>query len=148
MTVTRQNCRQLRRNATGAEKRLWSILRNSQFGGFKFRRQHPCGPYILDFFCLSKKLAVEVDGDSHFVDEGLRRDAVRTAYLRGAGIDVIRFTNSDVFQRSQIVKQVLWKALTAPHPNPLPKGEGNGFSTFARDRARYTKAVTLNSYNF
>ncbi len=125
MTVTIERCRQLRLNATYAEKRLWFILRKQQLGGFKFRRQHPLGPYILDFFCPQKRLAIEVDGDSHFLLDGPRKDALRTTYLRQAGIQVIRFTNADVLRHPELIKQVLWKILMDPHPNPLPEGEGN-----------------------
>jgi very-short-patch-repair endonuclease len=85
--------RALRRNATRPEQRLWLHLRSAQIGGFSFRRQHPVGPYVLDFYCPALKLAIELDGDQHGSDGGLARDAARSRFLQTKGIRVIRFPN-------------------------------------------------------
>jgi very-short-patch-repair endonuclease len=77
---------------TDAERTLWKALRDRQLDGHKFRRQHPIGPYILDFFCEERRLAIEVDGGQHTAE----RDAPRTAWLAGHGIRILRFWNNDV----------------------------------------------------
>ena len=69
--------RQLRRNQTDDEKQLWRELRGRSFAGFKFRRQHTVGGYILDFYCADAKLAVELDGSQHGFPEGKQRDETR-----------------------------------------------------------------------
>ena len=86
--------RSLRRTETPPEQLLWLALRNGQIGGLKFRRQHPIGPFIADFFCHSAKLVVEVDGMSH--DDKAVRDATRSDYLGAQGLRVLRVTNEDV----------------------------------------------------
>ena len=125
--MSTEHCRMLRRNATDAERRLWSMLRNRQIGGLKFRRQYAFGPYVLDFFCLNQKLAIEADGGSHLTPEGQAHDRVRTEYLQHHGVRVLRFTNTEILNESEVVPCVVWDAASAghsPHPNPLPTGEG------------------------
>jgi len=90
--------RALRRASTEAEAALWAQLRARRLAGFKFRRQHPCGPYILDFYCPARRLAVELDGGQHFDPLALRYDQRRTAFLHRRGIQVIRFPNDLVFR--------------------------------------------------
>ena len=82
-----RRARRLRQDATDAERKLWFVLSRRQVEGAKFRRQHPFGPYILDFYCEKTRLAVEVDGGQHTAE----RDQVRTAYLNGQGVSVLRF---------------------------------------------------------
>jgi adenine-specific DNA-methyltransferase len=72
------------------------VLRAGQLGGNKFRRQHEYGGFILDFFCDSEKLAIDLDGGQHLLDEGIARDIERTAFLEANGIRVLRFTNVEV----------------------------------------------------
>jgi very-short-patch-repair endonuclease len=84
--------RELRHAPTKAEKRLWNYLRGWNLA--KFRRQHAVDRFILDFYCASAKLCVEVDGDIH--DEQQERDAARTEFLNARGIHVIRFRNEEV----------------------------------------------------
>jgi very-short-patch-repair endonuclease len=86
--------RELRQAATTPERLLWSILRDGQLGGHKFRRQHPVGPFVLDFYCHAAALGFEIDGRSH--EERAIADARRTAYLESIGISVVRFTNDEV----------------------------------------------------
>ncbi|HEY2730736.1 MAG TPA: endonuclease domain-containing protein [Polyangia bacterium] len=78
--------RALRRASTDAEAALWGQLRARRFAGFKFRRQHPCGPYILDFYRAGSRVAVELDGGQHFEPAAKAYDERRTAYLRHRGI--------------------------------------------------------------
>lgn len=86
--------RGLRQTSTTPEQLLWTALRNGQIGGLKFRRQHPIGPYVVDFFCHSIGLAVEVDGMSH--DDKNLQDAEKTKYLEEQGLRMLRVTNGDV----------------------------------------------------
>jgi len=124
MSVT--TARKLRRDMTIAERKLWLALRGRQLGGAKFRRQHPLGPYVIDFYCEEAHLAVEVDGIQH-TPEG---DAPRTAWLEAHGCRVIRFWNEEVLKHMPAVLETILRALAAsPHPRadarlPLPMGEG------------------------
>ncbi len=88
----------LRRNATGAERRLWQGLRREQVAGFRFRRQVILGGFIADFTCFEARMVVEVDGATHSMDEEIARDAARSAALMAQGFDVLRFTNDDVYR--------------------------------------------------
>lgn len=93
----------LRNAATPAEAKLWTMLRRSQLKGRKFRRQHSIGPYIVDFYCPSDRLIVELDGASH--DDPARRDydAKRQRFLTDRGFRVLRFENKDVFEHPDMV---------------------------------------------
>ena len=115
----------MRRQPTEAEKRLWRHLSGAKLQGHKFRRQTILGPYIADFYCPQKKLAVEIDGDTH-IDE---TDATRDKALDNQGIRVLRVTNEDVLTNMDGVLQLLLIELERlpdrwPHPNPSPEGEG------------------------
>jgi very-short-patch-repair endonuclease len=88
--------RRLRRDETDVEARLWSKLRRAQIDGHSFRRQHPAGPYVLDFYCAELRLAIELDGGQHNETPQQTRDARRNEWLRGQGVTVLRFWNSDV----------------------------------------------------
>ena len=88
----------LRSNLTPAEAGLWRILKNSILDGRKFRRQHSVGSYILDFYCPSEKLAVELDGQVHVGAAAHEYDRARTKYLAEKGIRVIRIENRYVFE--------------------------------------------------
>ncbi|KAA3602043.1 MAG: endonuclease domain-containing protein [Calditrichaeota bacterium] len=93
--------RELRNNSTQAEKRLWIYLKNSQLEGRKFRRQHSFGSFILDFYCPSEKLAIELDGKIHFNEENFTYDQQRTKILNSYGIKVLRFENKMIFENLQ-----------------------------------------------
>ena len=84
--------RVMRQALTPPEARLWVRLRREGLGGLRFRRQHPVGPYVLDFYCPAARLAVEVDGESHALPGRAAHDARRTAWLAGQGVAVIRVT--------------------------------------------------------
>jgi len=85
------NCRYLRKNATDAESLLWSVLRNRQVLGVKFRRQHQIGEYIIDFYCPEIKVAVESDGIGYKFKVRREKDKIRDEYLKSVGVDVVRF---------------------------------------------------------
>lgn len=126
---------------TGPEWALWSALRQREQMGVKFRRQHPFGPYILDFFCQEKLLAVELDGRSHANTPAREHDAARDAYLRSFGVEVLRVTNDAVIENAGGVAGFIKRALDArpnvgsirglppeeTHPLPPPSGRGETF---------------------
>jgi very-short-patch-repair endonuclease len=118
--------RELRRNTTEAERRLWYQLRRRQIDGHRFRRQVPLGPFVVDFACLSARLVIELDGGQHNEDANIARDAERTAWLNAQGFRVIRFWNVDVFQAIEGVWEIISAALKesgiTPLPNPPPQG--------------------------
>ncbi|MBI4936837.1 MAG: DUF3418 domain-containing protein [Nitrosomonadales bacterium] len=119
--------RTLRKNATDAENLLWQLLRRNQLLGHGFRRQHPLGSYILDFYCHQVKLAIELDGGQHAEDTQHKHDDRRSAWLRKQGVTVLRFWNNDVLQNTEGVLQVIYDWLEShPLPNPPPLGEGTG----------------------
>ena len=165
--ATVPQARALRRKQTLWEKKLWQRIRNRKLGGYKFKRQHPIGPYILDFYCFERRVAVEVDGGGHDREDQRKHDALRTEYLAREHVQVLRFGNAAVrenldgvvetirmaLEQKDVVKEVsrprqvrypreashfyeapgldealrLCEALRldeAPHPNPLPGGEG------------------------
>jgi very-short-patch-repair endonuclease len=109
--VASGRARQLRRNATDAEIRLWSRLRRKQLAGFRFRRQHPLGSYIVDFFCPEARLIVEVDGGQH--GEENAHDARRTEWLEARGYRVVRFWNNEVLSNTDGVLTTILVALGA-----------------------------------
>ena len=88
--------RSLRNNQTPAEHLLWKALKNKQLQGRKFRRQHSIGNMIVDFYCPSERLAIELDGYYHYTLEGEKKDRRRTAFLKNLGIKVLHFENRDV----------------------------------------------------
>ena len=98
---------------TDAEASLWHHLRNRALMGCKFRRQHPMGPYIVDFACLEKKLVVELDGSQH----GGTKDAFRTQNIEAMGYRVLRFWNNDALNQQQVVLAVIFEALDDSHQN-------------------------------
>ena len=109
---------------TQPERELWIALRAHRFNGVKFNRQVVVGPFILDFAARARKLAIEVDGDTHVGNE--TRDERRTAWLEEQGYHVIRFSNADVMCNLEGVLLVIEEALRAcPSPKPSPqRGEG------------------------
>jgi very-short-patch-repair endonuclease len=116
--------RELRRNPTEAEKRLWRRLSARQVGETRFNRQFPIGPFICDFVSRTAKLIIEVDGGQHAVRS--EADAQRTAYLRSRGHRVIRFWNNDVLENTDSVVEAIELVLTdSPSPAPSRKREGS-----------------------
>jgi very-short-patch-repair endonuclease len=109
--------RQLRRRLTPTEHVLWLALRGNRFQGLKFRRQHPFGPYVLDFFCVQSQLAIELDGSVHDHPDQINYDYDRTAYLESNGLRVLRFKNRDITDK---LEEVLTKIMEASSPTPQP----------------------------
>jgi very-short-patch-repair endonuclease len=93
-----QRARQLRREATDVEKRLWSKLKGGQLDGLSFRRQHPAGAYVLDFYRPQLRLSIELDGSQRGEGHQRVRDEQRSSWLRGCGVTELRFWNNDVTQ--------------------------------------------------
>jgi len=129
-----ERAREMRRNPTEPEKRLWSRLKGSQLGGFKFRRQEVVGSAIVDFACPSRWICVEVDGETHVNPEV---DALRDRKLTDVGIRVLRFTNLQVMEQLDGVCEAILLELqkpfdrkeaarqaALPHPHHSPEGEG------------------------
>ncbi len=102
--------RTLRRLSTEAEQRLWSILRRGALGE-RFRRQHPVGPYVLDFFCPAQRLAIELDGGQHWCGDRPDLDHLRTAFLSSRGIRTLRFSNAELFEDTEAVVRVIFEAI-------------------------------------
>jgi very-short-patch-repair endonuclease len=130
--------RRLRNEMTHAEKELWHLLRGRQVSSIKFRRQHPYGNYILDFFSLGIKLVIEIDGGQH--GEHTEYDAIRTKELQSGGFQVLRFWNNEVLHDIEAVKEKIWIIVqerlllqskqrnlkqTHPHPDPPLEREGD-----------------------
>ena len=121
-STAQAHARTLRQAMTDSERRLWSRLRLQQLG-VKFRRQHPIGPYIVDFACLSPRLAVELDGSQHAKQADA--DARRDAYLNTQGFFVLRFPSDAPLRNINGVLQAIVNWLAgSPHPSLPPEGEG------------------------
>jgi len=108
----------LRKNLTDAERWLWQRLRNRELSGWKFRRQHSIGPYIVDFVCIEKRLVIELDGGQHA--ENLESDAKRSEYLKEKGYRILRFWNNDVLREGESVLNVILSCLEKDAPSPIP----------------------------
>ena len=101
--------RELRKNATPAEKLLWKYLDNKGMCGFKFRRQHPVDGFVLDFYCSEGRLAVEIDGDIHRFQK--EQDRERQMIIESKGIEFLRFTNEDVMDNTDDVLRTIKRKL-------------------------------------
>jgi very-short-patch-repair endonuclease len=115
---TFSRARELRRQMSLPEIVLWQALRKGRLAGLRFRRQHPVGPYILDFYCASARLAIEVDGLAHDTAAAARHDERRQAWLVERGVTVLRFSAGDVLQdeKLQAVLVAIERALPQPPP--------------------------------
>jgi very-short-patch-repair endonuclease len=117
--------RSLRKNMTDAEQLIWHCLRRKQLGGFRFRRQHPVGRFVLDFFCCEAKLAIELDGAQHNEPDARLRDNERTSFLQQDGFRVIGFWNNEVLENLEGVLEKIYSLLQHPPPNLPPLGGGD-----------------------
>jgi very-short-patch-repair endonuclease len=106
--MSRDKAIELRQNATDAERRLWGALRDRRLQGFKFRRQHAIGKYIVDFACTRHRLIVEADGGQH---DRNPYDETRTAFLEREGWRVLRFWNNDILTNTEGVLLTILEAL-------------------------------------
>lgn len=114
----KENRKRLRNSLTPAEAVLWALLKNSQLEKRKFRRQHSVGPYVLDFYCPSERLCIELDGAAHFTDSGYEYDTARTEYLEALNLRVLRFENKDVFEQTEEVMEEIRRQLLDKPPRP------------------------------
>ena len=137
MGVARENrrrgalARAVRLDSTPAERALWALLRDRRLAGLKFRRQQPCGRFVVDFYCKELGLVVEADGPIHLDERA--RDRERDAWLKSHGLTVLRLSNEDILAHTLRVRlEILRAALRASsqgrgvrHPLPL-RGRGPG----------------------
>ena len=131
---TRTFCRarQLRRAMSLPEVVLWQALRKGRLAGLRFRRQHPIGPYILDFYCPAARLTVEVDGFAHDTDAQLRHDERRQAWLTEHGVTVLRVRAGDVLKDEGLetvlvdIERVACDAPFGSLRSPPPPRRGGG----------------------
>jgi very-short-patch-repair endonuclease len=105
--------KKLRINSTDTEKYLWKYLRGKQLTGFKFRRQHPVGKYIVDFVNLERKIIIEVDGGQHSEN---KKDKLRDKWLKEKGYEVLRFWDNEVFTNVEGVLEVIREKILSPSP--------------------------------
>ena len=127
--ATVKKARQLRRTMTAPEVILWHRLRRKP-GGFKFRRQHPAGGYVLDFFCSEARLAIEVDGIAHEMSDRVASDAVRDRWLETRNVATLRIAAADVARSAdQVIEWVVATCvqrcdpLHQPAAGPPPRSE-------------------------
>lgn len=102
-----QNARNLRKQMTDAEMRLWSRIRRRQLNGYQFYRQRVIGSYIVDFFCPRARLVIELDGGQHYYGRKAVEDKTRDADLRSIGLTVLRFSDSDALNNMDSVLEVI-----------------------------------------
>ncbi|GAA4298901.1 endonuclease domain-containing protein [Nibribacter koreensis] len=119
-TILKEYRKSLRDKLTPAEAFLWSYLKGSQLAGRKFRRQHSVGFYILDFYCPSERIAIELDGAHHYTEAGQENDMERTAFLNNLYIKVLRFENKDVFDHTETILEEIKKSSSPNLPPPTP----------------------------
>jgi very-short-patch-repair endonuclease len=103
--------RELRKNMTDAERRLWSRIRRKQLKNYQFYRQKNIGNYIVDFYCPAAKIIVEVDGGHHYLNENIQKDELRDNYLSNLGFTVLRFSDRDIFKNIDGVLQEIFDHL-------------------------------------
>jgi len=129
----RQN---LRNEATKAERTLWKHLRGKQMGGYKFRRQHGIGNYVVDFYCPELKLIIELDGWVHGDKEQRKKYVIRQKYLESQEFCVIRYTNAQIKYEMKSVLANIWHFCEerSKHVLPLRKGESEGVDTKKQER--------------
>jgi len=120
MVLKRKAARALRESATEHERRLWAMLRRKQMVLLRFRRQQPIGPYVVDFFCPSAKLIVELDGGQHGEARVVIYDEARTQWLEAQGYRVLRFWNWEFQQYPEAVVESIWRAIVESG-TPLPE---------------------------
>lgn len=126
--ATIERARGLRRAMTLPEVQLWTILR-ARPGGLRFRRQHPIGAYVLDFYCPQMKLAIGVDGIAHGMGDGPAHDALRDAWLARQGIATLRVSASDVLKEVEAVMRLIVERCARPLHHPAggpPPHAGHG----------------------
>jgi very-short-patch-repair endonuclease len=130
--------RKLRKNMSLPEVLLWVQLQQHP-GGYLFRKQHPIGPYVLDFCCVRAQLAIEVDGESHNRGDRPARNEVRDAWVLEQEFDTIRFSAKEVLKNMEgVLLTIVAECQTRARPNPLRNGEVDGAAR-RRGRVRQSK---------
>jgi very-short-patch-repair endonuclease len=132
--LTYARAKRMRREPTAAEAKLWGALRNRSLGGFKFYRQVPVGPYIVDFINHEWSVVVEVDGATHGDADEVAQDERRTVFLQAKGLYVHRVWNADVFENIVgvcdgiliVLQERVARDLIRPSGAPSPEGKGEG----------------------
>jgi very-short-patch-repair endonuclease len=109
----RTHAKVMRKNLTKAEAVIWSKIKGKNLNGHHFRRQHPIGPFIVDFACVEGMVVLEIDGGTHMTSEGIAKDARRTAFLEGEGWHVVRVWNNQVYDNRDGVLRALGEIVTA-----------------------------------
>ena len=127
----RNFARQLRKTQTDAESKLWSILRSRQLSGYKFRRQYPLLGFILDFYCVREKFAVELDGGQHGEPAVETYDLERTRRLSEFGVRLVRYWDHEILRTPDVVAEDIYNRLREPSPQPSPGVPGEGVSGVA-----------------
>ena len=126
--------RELRANATDAERKLWAQLSARKVAGVRFNTQFPIGPFICDFVSRTAKLAIEIDGGQH--DWNAAADLGRTRFIAARGFAVLRFWNNEVLENIEGVVATIERALAdRPSPNPSRKREGSRSARVSRERS-------------
>lgn len=126
-----KQAREMRKKQTPAEDMFWELVRDRRFMNLKFRRQHQIGNYVVDFFCLEKKLIAELDGEVHNTTERQRIDKKRDNYLNSLGFKILRFPNNELLRYPEnVLEKIASEIITSP---PSGKGEGVRVNRF-RDR--------------
>ena len=121
--MANERARALRKDMSEAERKLWQRLRRGAIGGYRFRRQHPIGPYIADFICLERRLVVEVDGGQHAEPDRIAHDRERTLWLEARGYHVVRCWTHELAENMTGVLDAIWSALaerSEPRSRPPP----------------------------
>jgi very-short-patch-repair endonuclease len=119
--------RKLRREATPAEGRLWSVLKNRQISDFRFRRQVVLSEFVVDFACLEARLVIEVDGATHSTEAELGPDERRDLRLRSMGYEILRFRNQEVYENLEGVAETI--RLKQAELRPRIEADGHAYDT-------------------
>jgi very-short-patch-repair endonuclease len=105
--LEKEKRQKLRNNMTKAEKMLWDKIKGKQIESCKFRRQYSVAQFIIDFYCPELKLAIEIDGESHFQEDAVKYDQQRQIFIESAGIIFLRFTNNEVFENLNSILEII-----------------------------------------
>ena len=118
--------KKLRRNMPQAEVILWLRLKNKRLKDYRFRRQYSVGKYVIDFYCPKLKLAIEIDGESHFTEKAEIRDKLRQYIIESYGIEFMRFTNREIYENIDGVLLAImerFEKATSPSPSLVMRGD-------------------------
>ncbi|PHS23981.1 MAG: hypothetical protein COA84_10220 [Robiginitomaculum sp.] len=125
-TKSRKQAKHLRAEMTRAETILWTRLKGRNLHGYRFHRQRPIGPYIVDFACKTRRLVIEVDGATHSTDMEVKHDLRRTAFLEDKGWQVLRVSNLDIYESLNGVLEAIASKLPPPSASPPPPPQAGG----------------------